>query len=148
MSQPLAAHTTSLESLSPTSKHTPQTNAPKAIVIGAGFGGLAAALRLRARGYDVTIIDKQDQLGGRAYVHHRGGFVFDAGPTVITAPFLLEELFTLFNLGYINLKDRAIGEEFFHVICHRALYFSSFHKHQLEEFEDLQQLHGNADHWI
>ncbi|MCS7033792.1 MAG: FAD-dependent oxidoreductase, partial [Phycisphaerae bacterium] len=49
---------------------------PKGIVIGAGFGGIAAALRLRAKGYDVTLIDKQDRLGGRAYVYHRNGFVF------------------------------------------------------------------------
>lgn len=50
-----------------------------------------------------------------------------------------EELFTLFNLGYLKLHDRALGEELFHRICHRALYFSSFHKHQLEEFENLQK---------
>jgi phytoene desaturase len=70
---------------------------PHAVVIGAGFGGIAAALRLRARGYRVTLIDKQDQLGGRATVYRRNGFVFDAGPTVITAPFLFDELFALFG---------------------------------------------------
>lgn len=69
----------------------------KAIVIGAGFGGIAAALRLRAKGYDVTLIDKQDKLGGRAYVWKRNGYTFDAGPTVITAPFLFDELFELFG---------------------------------------------------
>ncbi|HRK30098.1 MAG TPA: phytoene desaturase family protein [Tepidisphaeraceae bacterium] len=69
----------------------------KAIVIGAGFGGIAAALRLRAKGYEVTLIDKQDKLGGRAYVWKRNGFTFDAGPTVITAPFLFDELFELFG---------------------------------------------------
>lgn len=77
----------------------------KAIVIGAGFGGIAAALRLRARGYDVTLIDKQDKLGGRAYVYHRNGYVFDAGPTVVTAHFLFDELFSLFGKkreDYIN----------------------------------------------
>ena len=51
-----------------------------------------------------------------------------------------EELFTLFNLGYLGLKDRAVAEELFHRICRRALYFSSFHRHQLEEFEDLQKI--------
>ncbi len=51
-----------------------------------------------------------------------------------------EELITLFNLGYLQLRDRAIAEEMFHRICRRALYYSSFQKHQLEEFEDLQQL--------
>ncbi|MGL6259865.1 phytoene desaturase family protein [Vibrio sp. WXL210] len=69
----------------------------RAIVIGAGFGGIAAALRLRAKGYSVTLIDKGSQLGGRAKVFRRNGFTFDAGPTVITAPFLIEELFTLFG---------------------------------------------------
>ncbi len=51
-----------------------------------------------------------------------------------------EELFTLFNLGYIKLKERAIGEELFHLICRRTLYFSSFASRRLEEFEDLQKL--------
>ncbi|MBK8253180.1 MAG: phytoene desaturase [Polyangiaceae bacterium] len=68
---------------------------PHAIVIGSGFGGLAAAIRLGARGYRVTVLDKLDQPGGRAYVHRIDGHVFDAGPTVITAPFLFEELWTL-----------------------------------------------------
>ena len=65
---------------------------PHAVVIGSGFGGLAAAVRLGARGYDVTVLEKRDQPGGRAYVYRQDGFVFDGGPTVITAPFLLEEL--------------------------------------------------------
>ncbi len=69
--------------------------AAKAIVIGSGFGGLAAAVRLGARGYDVTICEKMDAPGGRAYVHRQDGFTFDAGPTIVTAPFLLEELWTL-----------------------------------------------------
>lgn len=66
-----------------------------AIVIGAGFGGLAAAIRLAARGYRVTVVDKLDQPGGRARVFRDRGFTFDAGPTVITAPFLFEELWSL-----------------------------------------------------
>ena len=68
---------------------------PKVVVIGAGFGGLAAAIRLQARGFDVTLIDKRDAPGGRAYVYRDAGFAFDGGPTVVTAPFLLEELFAL-----------------------------------------------------
>lgn len=67
----------------------------KAVVIGAGFGGLAAAIRLGARGYQVTVVDTLDKPGGRAYVYEDDGFVFDAGPTIITAPFLLEELWAL-----------------------------------------------------
>jgi len=69
----------------------------KALVIGAGFGGIAAALRLRAKGYEVSLIDRCGGLGGRAQVFERGGFKHDAGPTVITAPFLFEELFALFG---------------------------------------------------
>ena len=72
-------------------------SAPHAVVVGAGFGGMAAALRLRAKGYRVTLVDRCRQLGGRAQVFERDGFRHDAGPTVITAPFLFEELFALFG---------------------------------------------------
>jgi phytoene desaturase len=68
---------------------------PHAVVIGSGFGGLAAAVRLGARGYRVTVLERLDAPGGRAYVHRQDGFTFDAGPTVITAPFLFEELWAL-----------------------------------------------------
>ena len=67
------------------------------LVIGAGFGGIAAALRMRARGYSVTLVDRLQAIGGRAQVFERGGFRHDAGPTVITAPFLFDELFALFG---------------------------------------------------
>ena len=68
---------------------------PHAVVIGSGFGGLAAAIRLGARGYRVTVLEQLDAPGGRAYVFRQDGFVFDAGPTIITAPFLLEDLWRL-----------------------------------------------------
>lgn len=68
---------------------------PHAVVIGSGFGGLAAAVRLGARGYRVTVLERLDQPGGRARVHRQDGFTFDAGPTIVTAPFLFEELWTL-----------------------------------------------------
>ncbi|MFN3197463.1 MAG: phytoene desaturase [Bradymonadia bacterium] len=83
---------------SPATRPAPQRldqNAPHAVVIGSGFGGLAAAVRLGARGYRVTVLEKLDAPGGRAYVHAQDGFVFDAGPTVVTAPFLFEELWSL-----------------------------------------------------
>ena len=66
-----------------------------AVVIGSGFGGLAAAIRLGARGYRVSVLERQDQPGGRAAQFRQDGFCFDAGPTVITAPFLFEELWHL-----------------------------------------------------
>lgn len=72
-------------------------NTQKAIVAGGGFGGIAAALRLRARGYSVELIDRCSRLGGRAQVFEKDGFRHDAGPTVITAPHLFDELFELFG---------------------------------------------------
>jgi phytoene desaturase len=71
------------------------TARPHAVVIGSGFGGLAAAIRLGARGYRVTVLERLDAPGGRAYVFRQDGFTFDAGPTIVTAPFLFEELWTL-----------------------------------------------------
>ena len=67
------------------------------IIIGAGFGGLAAALRMRAMGHEVEVWERGTQAGGRAAVFEKDGFSYDAGPTVITAPFLFDELFELFG---------------------------------------------------
>lgn len=67
----------------------------RAVVIGAGFGGLALAIRLQARGIQTTLLEKRDKPGGRAYVYEDQGFTFDAGPTVITDPSCIEELFAL-----------------------------------------------------
>ena len=81
---------------------------PSAIVIGSGFGGLAAAIRLSCKGYQVQVIEKLDAPGGRASVHKQDGFTFDAGPTIITAPYLLEELWTLCGRQFshdITLKE-------------------------------------------
>lgn len=74
------------------------------VVIGGGFGGMAAALRARAKGHAVTVVDRCPRLGGRAQVFERAGFKHDAGPTVLTAPFLFEELFELFDQ---SLHDRV-----------------------------------------
>ncbi len=79
----------------------------KAIVVGSGFGGIASSLRLKALGYDVTLLEKLEQLGGRARVFKKKGYTFDAGPTVITAPFLFDELFNLFSKkreNYVKFK--------------------------------------------
>ena len=87
----------------------------KIIIIGSGFGGIAAALRLRAKKYEVTLIEKHKDLGGRARVFKKGGFTFDGGPTVITAPYLINELFQLFNKNpkdYINIIPLKIWYRF------------------------------------
>ena len=77
----------------------------KAVVIGAGYGGIAASLRLRAKGYDVEVIDQCSAIGGRAQVYEIDGFKHDAGPTVLTAPFLFEELFNLFDKNISDYVD-------------------------------------------
>ena len=85
------------------------------IVIGSGFGGIAAALRLKAKGHEVTLIEKHQDLGGRARVFKRNGFTFDGGPTVITAPYLINELFELFKKNpkdYIELSPLKIWYQF------------------------------------
>ena len=89
--------------------------AKKIIVIGSGFGGIAAALRLKAKGHKVTLIEKHPDLGGRARVFKRNGFTFDGGPTVITAPYLINELFELFQKDpkdYIKLSPLKVWYQF------------------------------------
>ena len=87
----------------------------KSIVIGSGFGGISSALRLKAKKHDVTLIEKHQDLGGRARVFKKNGFTFDGGPTVITAPYLINELFELFNKkveNYIKLTPLNIWYQF------------------------------------
>jgi phytoene desaturase len=88
---------------------------PTAIVIGSGFGGLAAAIRLSCKGYKVIVLEKLDAPGGRAYVHHRDGFVFDAGPTIITAPFLLSELWELCGKTMSDDVDLRLMDPFYRI---------------------------------
>jgi len=79
----------------------------KIVVIGSGFGALSAAIRLAAKGHNVSIYEKLDKPGGRAYQYELNGFLFDGGPTVITAPHQYDELFELAGKkreDYINLK--------------------------------------------
>ena len=77
----------------------------KAVIVGAGFGGMASALRLRRLGYEVTVVDNNPQAGGRAQVYEMNGYKFDAGPTVITAPFLFDELFDLYGKKRADYVD-------------------------------------------
>ena len=83
-----------------------QDNRAHAVVIGSGVGGLAAAARIAAKGYRVTVLEKLDGPGGRAYVYKRDGFTFDAGPTIITAPYVFEDLWTA--CGYTMADDVTI----------------------------------------
>lgn len=96
---------------------------PHAIVIGSGFGGLAAAVRLGARGYRVTVLERRDQPGGRAYVYRQDGFTFDGGPTVITAPFLFEELWALCGRRLADDVDLRPVSPFYRIRFHDGQVF-------------------------
>jgi phytoene desaturase len=89
--------------------------APTAIVIGSGFGGLAAAIRLACKGWRVQVLEKLDAPGGRAYVWRQDGFSFDAGPTIITAPFMLDELWALAGKKFSDDVELRPMEPFYRI---------------------------------
>ncbi len=95
----------------------------RAIVIGSGFGGLAAAVRLGARGWNVTVLERNEQPGGRARVWTDQGFTFDAGPTVITAPFLFEELWELCGKRLSDHVDLRPVAPFYRIRFHDGQSF-------------------------
>ncbi|MDT7856324.1 phytoene desaturase family protein [Rubrivirga sp. S365] len=86
----------------------------KAVVIGSGIGGLACAIRLQSLGFDTTVVEKLDAPGGRAYVRRAQGFTFDMGPTVLTVPHFIEELFALerdhARLGEPDFPEHTLGD--------------------------------------
>lgn len=84
--------------------------------MGSGFGGLASAVRLLKKGYEVTVLEAQDQLGGRAAVFKQDGFTFDAGPTVITAPYLIAELFELLEEDPKNYYELLPVDPFYRIV--------------------------------
>ncbi|CAM3802571.1 phytoene desaturase [Polynucleobacter antarcticus] len=90
-------------------------NSERALVIGSGFGGLAAAIRLAVKGYDVQVLERLDSAGGRAYVHRKNGYTFDAGPTIITAPFLIEELWELCGKKMSDDVDLRLMDPFYQI---------------------------------
>ena len=87
-----------------------------AAVVGSGLGGLAAAIRLKAKGYDVDIYEALDQPGGRASVFKKDGYTFDAGPTVITAPYLVAELFELAGKDMRDYIEMIPVDPFYRVV--------------------------------
>jgi phytoene desaturase len=94
---------------------TAQGNRKKVVVIGSGFGGLAAAVRLSLKGYSVTVLEKLDAPGGRAYVYRKNGYTFDAGPTIITAPHLLHELWELCGEKLADTIDLRLLDPFYRI---------------------------------
>jgi phytoene desaturase len=93
------------------------------VVIGSGFGGLAAAIRLQARGYQVHLLEARDKIGGRAYVYQQDGFTFDAGPTVITAPFLIDEIFEGAGRQTADYVDIVPVDPFYRIEFHDGRRF-------------------------
>jgi phytoene desaturase len=97
--------------------------AEKVIIIGSGFGGLGAGIRLAARGYDVQIFEKLDKPGGRGYTHKMDGFSFDAGPTVITAPFMFDDLFELAGRKREDYVEFVQLDPFYRIFDHMGNSF-------------------------
>jgi phytoene dehydrogenase-like protein len=96
--------------------HSPLPQARRhAIVIGSGFGGMASAIRLARRGWKVSVLEKLDAPGGRAYVWRQDGFTFDAGPTIITAPHLLDEIWALCGFRFADDVELRPMEPFYRI---------------------------------
>lgn len=102
----------------------------KIIVIGSGFGGLGAAARLAAKGYAVELFEKRDKLGGRAYVYEVNGFKFDGGPTVITAPFLFDEIWTAAGRRREDYFQLVPCDPFYRIFDHTGRHFNYNGDHQ------------------
>jgi phytoene desaturase len=92
-------------------------------IIGSGFGGLAAAARLAAQGYQVDVFEKQDKPGGRAYVFEQNGFKFDAGPTVITAPFMFDDIFSAGGRRREDYVEFRPLDPFYRIFDHQGRVF-------------------------
>lgn len=95
----------------------------KVIVIGTGFGGLGAAARLAAQGYDVELFEKRDKPGGRGYVYEMDGFKFDGGPTVITAPFMFDDIFEMAGRRREDYVEFVPCDPFYRIFNHEGRRF-------------------------
>ncbi|MFN8442213.1 MAG: phytoene desaturase family protein [Caldilineaceae bacterium] len=109
----------------------------KIIVIGSGFGGLSVAARLAVRGFEVELFEKRDKLGGRAYTYQSNGFTFDGGPTVITAPWLFDEVWQLAGRKREDYFKLVPCDPFYRIFDHqgRAFNYNNNHQYILSEIE-------------
>ena len=107
------------------------------IVIGSGLGGLSAAIRLAAQGHDVTLFEKRDKLGGRAYQYEIDGFKFDGGPTVITAPWMIDELWQLAGKRREDEVEIVKVDPFYRIFDHQGRYldYNGDHEFILSQIE-------------
>jgi phytoene desaturase len=93
------------------------------IIIGSGFGGLSAAIRLAAQGHQVEIFEKRDRPGGKAYVYQTDSYTFDSGPTVITAPFMFDDLWRAAGKRREDYFQLAPCEPYYRIFDHTGRYF-------------------------
>lgn len=109
----------------------------KIIVVGSGFGGLGAASRLLSAGHDVTILEKRDKLGGRAYVYEKSGFKFDGGPTVITAPFMFDDIWEAAGKKRSDYVEFVPCDPFYRIFDHNKEKFdyNNDHEFTIKEIE-------------
>lgn len=105
------------------------------IVIGGGLGGLSAGIRLQAAGHEVTLFEKRDKTGGKAYVYRTDGFTFDSGPTIITVPFLLDDLWATAGKRVEDYVQLVSCEPYYRIFNHqgRAFDYTSDHNALLEQ---------------
>ncbi len=95
----------------------------KIVIIGSGFGGLGAAARLLAEGHDVTLYEARDKLGGRGYTYELGDFRFDGGPTIITAPWMFDEIWEKAGRKREDYVQFVKCDPFYRIFDHEQEFF-------------------------
>ena len=123
----------------------PHGTRPHVIVIGAGIGGLAVAIRLGAKGYRITVLDRLDAPGGRAYTYRQDGFTFDAGPTIITAPYMFEELWALCGTRMADHVELRPNTPFYRIYFNDGQYFTYCGDHAAMRAEVARLSPGDVD---
>jgi phytoene desaturase len=118
---------------------------PHVVVIGAGVGGLAAAIRLGAKGYRVTVLDRLDAPGGRAYTYRQDGYTFDAGPTIITAPYIFEELWSLCGQRMADHVELRASDPFYRIHFDDGAHFTYSGDHAAMRAEVARLSPGDVD---
>ncbi len=111
----------------------------KVVIIGSGFGGLGAAARLAARDYEVELFEKRDKPGGRGYTYEINGFKFDGGPTVITAPFMFDDIFELAGRRREDYLEFVPCDPFYRIFNYEGRPF--------DYNADPDFIHGQIEQW-
>lgn len=116
----------------------------RSIVIGSGFGGLAAAIRMQAAGHQVTIVEKLEMAGGRARVFKQDGFTFDAGPTIITAPWVIDELFEIAGRKRSDYVELVPLDPFYNIRFDDGTVFH-YNGDKSKQLEQIRAMGGERD---